>query len=72
MKLSDEFKAHIRKPGLNDKQFNKLVTMIRNETDIVKIYDWLNSKFKDPRTVQKWLDKALLEARKFPIDNGDE
>lgn len=46
---------------------NHLVEMVKNETDIIQIYDWLDANFKDPRT--KW--GYLKEAKKLAIDNGE-
>ena len=62
MKYSDEFKAHIKQPGLNEEEFAELVQMVKDKVDVVEIYKWLATRFKDPRTRQKWLDKALKSA----------
>ena len=49
-------------PKLSDKEFNHLVDMVKNETDIIRIYEFLDEKFDDNRT--KWvnLKKALFQA----------
>lgn len=44
----------------------KLVDMVKNETDIIKIYDYLNEKFTDDRT--KW--NNLKHALKLAVDNS--
>lgn len=45
-----------------------LVQMVREETDIIKVYDWLDANLEDPRTKWNYLKQAL----KLAIDNGDK
>lgn len=71
MKYSEEFKAHIKQPGLNEDEFYHLVRMVQNKTEVTEIYAYLQKRFKDPRTVQKWMNKALIEAKKLPVDKGE-
>jgi len=66
MKYSKEFIDAQFKPKLSDKDFKHLVKLVREETDIIKVYDFLDTKLKDSRTKWVWLKKALKDA----IDNG--
>jgi len=65
-KLPQEFIDAQFKNKLNDKEFAHLVDMVKNETDIVRIYEFLDSKFKDNRT--KWVN--LKRALRLAVDNG--
>ena len=50
-------------PALTPAEFNNLIHMIQKETDIIKIYDFLDKRIKDNRTKWDTLKKALKTAQ---------
>jgi hypothetical protein len=56
-------------PKMSEEEFNRLVDMVVNETNLVSIYDFVRRFYKDDRSVQIWIDKALKEA-KLRIDKA--
>ena len=60
MRFSQEFIDQQYTNKLSDDEFKQLVKMTDDCVDIMKIYQFLDSRVKDPRTKWKYLTKALL------------